>query len=113
MIRRSCSAIAPPRQLKRSASWWSHLLRFRASLEFGSVVALGVLVLLGSSFSTATTQEKPIYKSTGSEATIVGKILFNGKPPKPMRIDMSADPICYKVNPHPTTDWIIVNHHKL
>jgi len=88
-------------------------MRFRASLEFGSAVALGVLVLIGSSMNTATTQERPIYKSTGGEATIVGKILFAGKPPKPMRIDMSADPICYKVNPHPTTDWIIVNAHKL
>ncbi|HYW73681.1 MAG TPA: carboxypeptidase regulatory-like domain-containing protein [Pyrinomonadaceae bacterium] len=83
------------------------------SFEVGSFAALGVLALIGSSFSTATTQKKPIYQSTGSEATIAGRILFKGKPPNPMRIDMAADPICYKVNPHPTTEWIVVKDQKL
>jgi len=39
-------------------------------------------------------QTKPIYQSTGSEATITGKISFAGQPPQPRRIDGSADPVC-------------------
>jgi hypothetical protein len=88
-------------------------MRFRTSLHVGIFLVVGVLVLAGTSLSTATTQEKPIYKPTGGEATIVGTISFFGTPPEPTRIDMSADPICYTVNSDPITEWVVVNNHKL
>jgi hypothetical protein len=69
--------------------------------------------LVGVSFSAATHQDKPLYKPTGGEAALMGTINFAGTPPKPLLIDTSADPICEKVNPDQTTDWIVVTDHRL
>jgi hypothetical protein len=77
------------------------------------LLALGVLALGGTSLRSATTQEKPIYKATGSEGTIVGTISFAGTPAKPWRIDTSADPVCTSLSPYLTTDWVVVKDHKL
>jgi hypothetical protein len=89
-------------------------VRFRTLRRtIGILLTIGSLSLVAVSPGTATNQEKPIYKATGSEATIVGTISFIGRPPKPLRIDTSADPICETVNPDPITDWVIVNNHKL
>jgi hypothetical protein len=70
------------------------------------------LCLVGASFSAAPPQDKPMYKPTGGEATLVGTISFVGKPPEPFRIDTSADPVCEKFDPL-MTDWVIVKNHKL
>lgn len=56
---------------------------------------------------------KKTYSPTGQEATLSGTITFEGIPPKPRRIDMSADPICYEHNPNPETEWFVVNNEKL
>lgn len=77
------------------------------------LLALGVLVLAGASIRNATTQQKPIYKTTGSEGTIIGTIAFAGKPEKPWRIDTSTDPVCTSLSPYLTTDWVVVKNHKL
>jgi hypothetical protein len=86
-------------------------MRLRNSFTIGILLAAGILI--GSSLITATNQEKPLYKATGTEATIVGTISFEGIPPKPLRIDTSADPVCETVNPEATTDWVVVKDHKL
>lgn len=70
-------------------------------------------MLIAASLSTATTQEKPTYKATGSEGTIVGTISFAGIPPETFRLDTSADPVCERVNREPMTDWVIVKDQKL
>jgi hypothetical protein len=70
------------------------------------------LCLVGASFSTARRQDKPTYKPTGGEATLLGTISFVGKTPEPLRIDTSADAICEKFDPL-MTDWILVTNHKL
>lgn len=88
-------------------------MRFRSSRRIGILIVVGILLLLPASLRTATTQDKPIYTPTGSEGTIVGTISFVGTPPKPWRIDTSADPVCEKVNPDPTTDWVLVRDRKL
>ena len=88
-------------------------MRSRNSLRSGILLASGILVLIAGSLITATTQEKPPYKTTGTEATIVGTISFEGTPPKPLRIDTSADPVCETANPDQTTDWVVVTDHKL
>ena len=88
-------------------------MRFRIAIPIVILLIIGIPILVGGSLITTTTQEKPIYKSTGSEGTIVGTISFVGTPPKPLRIDMSADPICYTVNSDPITDWIVVSDQKL
>src|SRR5262249_45718632 len=81
--------------------------------QIGIVLAVGILMVGGASFRHTTTQESPIYKSTGSEGTIVGTVSFAGTPPEPRRIDTSADPVCGTLSPDLTTDWLIVNDHKL
>src|ERR1051325_46814 len=82
------------------------------SVKFVILLAI-LLCLVGLSFSAAIHQDKPTYKRTGSEATLLGTISFSGTPPKPWRIDMSADEICERVNPDLATDWVIVNDRKL
>jgi len=88
-------------------------MRFQNSPRIVILFALGSLILLGMSFGAASSQEKPNYKATGSEGIILGTISFVGTQPKPLRIDMSADPICYEVNADPTSDWIVVTDQKL
>lgn len=39
--------------------------------------------------------DKKAYVRTGQEATLVGNTTFTGTPPKPLSIDMTADPSCY------------------
>jgi plastocyanin len=42
-------------------------------------------------------------------ATLAGQVKFEGTPPKPSRIDMSADPLCAKAHPTPaTTEDVVV-----
>ena len=78
-----------------------------------AVFTIALLGIMGLSFSAATNQDKPTYKITGSEATLVGTISFMGTPPEPLRIDTSADPICESINPGLTTDLTVVNNQKL
>jgi hypothetical protein len=88
-------------------------MRFRNSPRIVILLGFGSLILFAISIGTARTQEKPKYQVTGSEGTILGTISFAGKPPEPLRIDMSADEICQTENPDPSTDWIVVTRHKL
>lgn len=53
--------------------------------------------------------EKPLYRSTGKEATLLGSITVKGSVPKPLRIDMIADPVCMELNPKPETRPFIAN----
>jgi hypothetical protein len=69
--------------------------------------------LVGVSFSAELNQDKPIYKPTGGEATLMGTISFAGRPPEPLRIDTSADSVCEKLNPDLLTDWVVVTKQKL
>jgi plastocyanin len=57
--------------------------------------------------------EKKPYVRTGQEATLVGHITFTGKPPKPLQIDMSADPSCYDHIPNLKTEWVVVRKGRL
>jgi carboxypeptidase family protein len=89
-------------------------MRFTTSLLTRIILSpIAGLFLTAVSFSTATTQEKPIYKPTGSEGTIGGTISFVGKPPRRVRIDMSLDPICETANPGLTDEEVVVNNQRL
>jgi len=79
------------------------------------IIVLTTLITILSTvyLKSATGQNKPIYKPTGEEASLVGTISFAGVPPEPRQIDMSADPICETVNPEsatlPTEDVIVTD----
>jgi len=88
-------------------------MRYRHRANIVILLAGTLCCLVGVSFSAAIHQDKPTYKTTGSEGTIVGTISFVGTPPEPLHIDTSADPICENVNPDPTSDWVVVNNQKL
>lgn len=83
----------------------------------GSKLALAVVVVLGpalvSSGQDVSSSPKKPYVSTGYEAVLSGSISFAGKLPKSLAIDMSADPVCYQVNPDPRTENIVVRNGKL
>jgi hypothetical protein len=75
--------------------------------------ALFVVICFSISLKSVTTQDKPTYKLTGDEASVVGTISFAGVPPQPRQIDLSADPICEALNPEsatlPTEDVIVTD----
>jgi hypothetical protein len=57
--------------------------------------------------------EKPLYRKTGNEANLAGTINVTGKIPKPLKIDMSVDPVCMQLNSNPETSWLIANGDRL
>jgi hypothetical protein len=57
--------------------------------------------------------EKPLYYSTGNEATVVGTITLKGAVPKLRVIDMTADPTCQQQNRKPLPDWVITKDGRL
>jgi hypothetical protein len=78
----------------------------------------GILLILMSLFVTlplnrAISQNKPTYRPTGEEASLVGVISFAGIPPEPRRFDMSADPICETVSPVGGREDVIVTDGKV
>jgi len=83
----------------------------------GSKLALAVVTVLSlalfSPGQEAGSSTKKPYVSTGNEAVLSGAISFAGEPQKPLEIDMSADPVCYQVNPNPRTEWLVVSDGKL
>ena len=102
----------PARQLNRSAFRLNKDTPMRLR-TLGILPGIGILLLVAASLHIGTTQEKPIYKPTGSEGSITGVISFVGSPPKLLRIDTSADPICQILNPDLTTDSVVVTDDKL
>lgn len=83
----------------------------------GSIWALTVITFLSPALPSvgqdASSSLKKPYVSTGYEAVLSGSISFSGKPPKPLVIDMSADPSCYQMNPKPRTETVVVKNGKL
>ena len=61
----------------------------------------------------AVSQDKPTYRPTGEESSLVGVIFFAGMPPERRRLDMSADPVCETVNPEAATEDVMVTDGKL
>jgi hypothetical protein len=55
----------------------------------------------------------PMYQPTGQEATIVGKVLFQGEAPKQVTLQMDADDYCKRSNANPLGETLVVNDNKL
>jgi hypothetical protein len=83
------------------------------SLRIFIVVAIALLALVSTSPTASVQQEKPLYKLTGGEATLVGTISFDGEPPQAKHIDTSADPVCLKMKRNLMTEWVVVTDGKL
>ena len=73
-------------------------------MRYPTLILTLVLLLSLSSVSPAAWQNpqetptKPLYQPTGNEATLTGSIIANGELPIIRRYDMSADPVCVKLN---------------
>jgi hypothetical protein len=82
-----------------------------------SIITIGftalITVFVAVSLNSAAHQDKPTYKVTGEEATLLGTINFAGVPPNPRQIDMSPDPVCEIVNPDAPTEDVVVTDGKL
>lgn len=78
---------------------------------------LFVIALLFDANVASQTQsqssDKPLYRPTGTEATIVGSIGVKGPVPKARLIDMTADPVCIELNDKPETEDFITNEDRL
>jgi len=88
-------------------------LRFSIAIIGTMMLAVAAMISPARSPGLAQDQTKPIYRATGSEATITGTISFAGKPPQPKRIDAGADPVCEKASPELFTEDVIVRAGKL
>ncbi|HKR59502.1 MAG TPA: carboxypeptidase-like regulatory domain-containing protein [Pyrinomonadaceae bacterium] len=69
-------------------------------------------LVLGAAGQDRSATQTP-YVTTGKEATIIGSVRFDGKAPKPLIIDMAADPVCVEINQNPLTDWYVVSEGKV
>jgi len=56
---------------------------------------------------------KPVYKSTGNEGTITGKVSYEGPAPELKKIDMSGDANCAAAAGDKTADDVVVTDGKL
>src|SRR5688500_3009681 len=84
-------------------------------LVIGCLIALGLSLSrppISGSQSDGQKAKEP-YARIGNEASITGTVYFSGAPPKRQRIDMSADPICWKVNPRPLSQDVLVSRGRL
>jgi hypothetical protein len=77
----------------------------------GALLTLSIFVSLP--LNRAVSQDKPTYRPTGEEASLVGVIFFAGVPHERRRFDMSADPVCETVNPEAATEDVMVSDGKL
>ena len=72
-----------------------------------------IVVALSAGQDAAVSPTRKPYVRTGNEATLSGTIKLDGKRAKPRRIDMSADVVCYQVNPDPKTEDLVGNKGSL
>jgi plastocyanin len=69
---------------------------------------IAITVLLFSNINSAGSASSGVPKSGGEPAAaIVGHIRFEGQPPKPMPINMSADPSCLKQHAGATSERVV------
>ena len=81
-------------------------MRLLISIVGISFFVVALLVAPGRS-PAARQDQKLTYQPTGSEGTIVGSIVFDGKPPQPRLIDAAADPVCQGFDDLYTEDVIV------
>ncbi len=72
-----------------------------------------MLLLLSLSVASQQNQQKPLFYPTGNEATLVGTITVKGKIPPPVLFDMTADPVCVKLNRRPEIENLQVDQGRL
>ncbi len=77
------------------------------------ITALLAVAIFSSGQNGGNPAGKKPYIRTGYEDTLSGTITLAGKRPKPLIIDMSADPRCNDGNADPTTDWVMGHEGKL
>lgn len=87
-------------------------MRYRLPL-FTLLILTFCLISSQSSAQDPVEPQKPLYQPKGDEANLTGTINVKGTIPKPLQIDMSADPVCQQLNSKPETDHLIANENKL
>src|ERR1043166_1980695 len=91
------------------------MLSKRARLWLGTIAAISLLSIASSCGGGGGTNENTtaptagkVYKSTGDEGSIAGKISYNGTAPEAKKIDTSADAACSSKSPNlMTEDWVV------
>jgi hypothetical protein len=87
-----------------------HILVLKPAL---ALMTLWLVAVLSSGQGGGMSPNKKPYVQTGHEGTLSGTIKLTGKRAKPRRIDMSADLVCYQVNPDPKTEDVVGSKGKL
>jgi plastocyanin len=92
----------------------------RIGIVFMMLILATVLVAVGCKGKKKAADEdtkdagaKPVYASKGDEGTITGKIVYEGTPPAPKKIDMSQDANCASAAGDKSADDLIVADGKL
>src|SRR5262245_37461438 len=78
------------------------------------VCLASMLALAACGGGSSTTEPTPPAGGNNAPApaltgTVSGKITFEGTPPKPEKIQMSADPYCAMANKEPYTENVVVS----
>jgi Carboxypeptidase regulatory-like domain len=87
-------------------------MRYRLPL-FTLLILTFCVIGSQSSAQDPAPPQKALYQRKGDEASLTGTINFKGAIPKPVRIDMSADPVCQDLDGDPKTEDVVVNENKL
>jgi hypothetical protein len=72
----------------------------------GAITVTILATIAFASIRQDSISTRKAYVRTGQEGVLTGTITLAGIRPKRSVIDMSADPACYKTNPHPETEWV-------
>jgi plastocyanin len=59
------------------------------------------------------TKPKTVYKQTGNEGSVTGKVMYSGTPPAPSKLDMGTEPSCAAANPGAVSEDLVVTDGKI
>lgn len=77
-----------------------------------TLITIGFLIAFSIPESNGQKVKEP-YVRAGNDGVITGTVYFIGAPPRRHRIDMSADPLCWKVDPRPLSQDLLVFRSRL
>jgi carboxypeptidase family protein len=88
-------------------------MRLKKALIGMTLLSVAAMSPMPTGFSGVLGSQKPMYRPTGGEGAITGKVSFAGKLPQRKLIDTSADPVCQDANPELFTEDVIITAGKL
>jgi plastocyanin len=88
-------------------------MSYRLTIKAALLIAISFAIAVVSAAQDGSGVPKKQDVASANEATLSGTIVLTGKRPWPLKIDMSADPVCLKMNPNPTSQFVVGSEGRL